>query len=452
MSYLREELKPFKFRILRVGGEEMLRRLRERGGPVDEGAAKRAMVIWNAATIAREAKGPSATAQARVASAVPILPALESPVMSSRQASPTPVITRGDPPVYQSGGKGYGTCVGCSDPDSGAQHYCCYCKVPVHSKCAKPVEDREGEYVCARCQLPPSLTSVDPTDADGLPSASAAEFSFEGGQTSSLPDGAKQKYTLDEQARPCHVYAAPENMFTLSRWKRGMDRTELDLCKEEQKELDPWNDRIGVCVNGDCGFNCESFMPQNINADHEVLKNIDPSHPIYYRSGGSLYSKWSTMQSDFSKAYDRWSASGQNDPLKTFEDFARSAIELYMFFVFKDSPALSLVVRCIPKENQEETPLGSKRSAPNPAVKKKQKKTTLVTVQSEVDHEEAEFFKHKQLKMKLQIIAGLEQRVKTLREQIDEESDGEEKHDLQKRLQDYRLRLAKAESSLDELL
>ena len=168
-----------------------------------------------------------------------------------------------------------------------------------------------------------------------------------------VPRGEREKHTNDrtrspdftkhEFARLCEVVASPE-------WTVALQRTVNPAATREELDAgieDAW------CREIEDAFNDPGFRPDGYRAV-EGLEDIDPNlHPLE-RSGSLLKSRFTRARSEFTIAYSHWSASGQNDP-RNFRDFIRGDLKLlYMFFCFRDSPALDFVLRTAPREAQGE--------------------------------------------------------------------------------------------------
>lgn len=229
--------------------------------------------------------------------------------------------------------------------------------------------------------------------------------------SSTASSSAKQNpaFSANEYARLAEVVASPETISELAQAESNPTREELD-----GGLIQPWATG-GVLVTM---FNSDTRFERRDDSD--AVSEIDPNAHPHFRSGDVIKAKWADARAKFTIIYTRWTASGlpdlfgwllvlflliyfyeydagQNDP-DTFPNFSQgNAVMEYMFYVFKDNPALeSFVLRTIPEADQRDEGLGaaSATKSDGPAARKRRKQnqetssSPVLRVVSELSTEE----------------------------------------------------------------
>ena len=103
-------------------------------------------------------------------------------------------------------------------------------------------------------------------------------------------------------------------------------------------------------------FEDAKYRPLNIRPDDGDLRDFNPSLPQPGHGAKKLREKWAQLRSKLTVAYERWCASGNNDPsTHNFRRFVRvtGGVEdlsiLYALEVFKNHPCIDIVLRTLPE-------------------------------------------------------------------------------------------------------
>jgi hypothetical protein len=163
----------------------------------------------------------------------------------------------------------------------------------------------------------------------------------------------EQNMTQGELSRLIMVMADPLLQSEIASMYASLSRVQLD--RDGPAGQDPFR-------NGSVErlFNDPFFTPEAPDAcsgcEQELIDALDcAKRPEFHRTGGSLKSRWTSMRSRYSVAYQRFTSSGQSAH-DNFPSFVERGDVLTMFFhcAFLGHPSLRTVLRCIPPEFSRE--------------------------------------------------------------------------------------------------
>jgi hypothetical protein len=151
-------------------------------------------------------------------------------------------------------------------------------------------------------------------------------------------------WSKHDTARLLHVIASPISSDAVKALCQPATREELDRGLQN-----PFEHFLKT-------FKSEDFQATHPAPKDPDLNSFDPNKVIKGHGADKLKKKWNAFRAEFTKAFNNWSASGQNN-LDNFKNFIRTTgggagdlSLLYGFQVLRDLPALEMVLRVMPTE------------------------------------------------------------------------------------------------------
>ena len=205
------------------------------------------------------------------------------------------------------------------------------------------------DFTVASAMTPsPQASMATPAAATGPPAPA-------GGSSRVTIAPAQAHFTHHEIARLTRIMADPANAVLHYRLQDRRTRAQLD---DPTYVADPF--AVGSLGNaGQPGiietfFNNHTLVYENEWPTVAEVRGTDPNLHPHARSGEALKAQWTKLKGSFSVAYNRFSASGQNNP-DNFMHFTHGDAKLYyMFLAFRESPSLEAILRTLPAEAQRD--------------------------------------------------------------------------------------------------
>lgn len=159
------------------------------------------------------------------------------------------------------------------------------------------------------------------------------------------------QWTPNEVVRLAHVLEDPRNFIAFRKLHQQRD-TRADI----EERHDPWS------VEFVESFNSRDYVPERPDicdgVTQQMLDAYDPNDHPHERSAEALRSKWATLRARYTICERNFEKSGQGES-DVFPDFAKgNPVMSYIHCLFKESPALEMVIREIGVGRRAESEIG----------------------------------------------------------------------------------------------